>query len=212
MVLVLPRNPGKARRVVGWVEREIPSTRTRLSSARNPCGTVVRLFSLLAEKQSAHGRMGFARSAAAFLLKNSRAAPILRLPGRPWRWSCHPRNPGKAGRVVGWVEREILSTRTPFSSARNPCGAAVRLFSPLAEKQSAHGRMGSARSAAAFLLKNSRAAPILRLPGLTLRRSAGRSARRWAGIPAAVRRRCRWRCAGCRCGRACLSRPGRSGD
>ena len=35
------------------------------------------------------------------------------------------------------------------------------------------------------------------------RRSGARSAHRWAATPAVVRPRCRWRCAGCRCGRAC---------
>ena len=61
---------------------------------------------------------------------------------------------------VGWVERENFGRRTPLPSARNPC-CRNRLFSSRCEAQLAHGRMGFARWAAVFWLKNSRAAPIL---------------------------------------------------
>jgi len=141
-------------------------------NARNPCGRN-RLFSGRCQAQSAHGRMGFARWRAVFLLKNSRAPPILRLglprwidappacasvplEGLCWPWT----SPDDRG--VGWVERGSVWARNPMPNARNPCGR-NRLFSGRCQAQSAHGRMGFARWRAVFLLKNSRAPPILRL-------------------------------------------------
>ncbi len=178
------------------MERGSARARNPMPNARNPCGRN-RLFSGRCQAQSAHSRMGFARWRAVFLLKNSRAPPILRLglprgidappacAGVPLEGLCWPwTSPDDRG--VGWVERGSARARNPMPNARNPCcrGQIVfcplrnricsqpnarnpcgrnRLFSGRCQAQSAHGRMGFARWRAVFLLKNSRAPPILRL-------------------------------------------------
>ncbi len=155
------------------VSRFFCPLRNRICSqpnTRNPCCRN-RLFSGRCQAQSAHGRMGFARWRAVFLLENSRAPPILRLDlprwieappacaGVPLEGLCWPwTSPDDRG--VGWVERGNARARNPMPNARNPC-CRNRLFSGRCQAQSAHSRMGFARWRTGFSWRGSRAPPIL---------------------------------------------------